>query len=140
MNTPVSVHLIVALEWLLGGLTGFYCLMFLVFGLYGLFHLNFLRLLSSIGVAIVMGATAAATFLVGTGLRQGRRWAWISSSCIGIVVMMLGWYIFHEGMHGAGPDDGFGLIVGPFFVICALLGIVLLVLPQTRRYCGHQRT
>lgn len=136
MNTPFSVHMIVALEWLLGGLTGFYCLMFLVFGLYGLFHLDFMRSLSSVGVAMVMGAIAIAAFLVGAGLRRGRRWAWIASWCLGIIVMLFGWFSFHEGRYGAGPDSGLGLIVGPFLVICALLEIVLLVLPQTRRHCG----
>jgi Na+/proline symporter len=127
--------MIVALEWLLGGLTGLYCLMFVVFGFYGLFHLNFPRVFSSMGIAIVMAAIAAAAFFGGTGLRRGRRWAWITSWCIGIVVMLFGWHTIHEGLYGAGPDGGFGLIIGPVLVLCALLGIVLLVLPQTRRYC-----
>jgi hypothetical protein len=135
MNTPFSVHMIVALEWLLSALIGFYSLMFFVFGFYGLIHLNFLRMFTSIGVAVLMGAVAAGSLIVGRGLREGRRWAWIASWCYGIFVMLCGWYSFHEGLHGNSPDAYFGLIVGPFLVVCALIGIVLLVLPQTRRHC-----
>jgi len=43
MKPPLSVHLIVALEWLLCTAVGFYSLMFFVFGFYGLIHLNVSR-------------------------------------------------------------------------------------------------
>jgi len=133
MKPPFSVHLIVALEWLLGGLLGFYCLMFVVFGIYGLLHLNFSRVFSSVSAAIAIAAIAAASFWAGVGLRHGHRWAWIISWSIGIAVILFGWFAFHEGLRETGHN--FGLIVGPFLVVCALTGIVLLVLPQTRRHC-----
>ena len=140
MKPPLSVHLIVALEWLLCTAVGFYSLMFFVFGFYGLIHLNVSRMFSSLGVAIVMGAIAAGSFVAGRGLREGRRWAWIASWCIGIFVMLCGWYSFHEGLYGNSPDASFGLIVGPALVLCALLGIVLLVLPGTRQHCDPTKS
>ena len=46
-----------------------------------------------------------------------------------------GWTIYellYAKVHSA--DDYFGIIVGPFLMLCALIGFILLVLPQTRRY------
>jgi hypothetical protein len=135
MKTPFSVRVIVALEWLLCGLMGFYSLMFAVFGIYGLIHLDFARVLSSMSVAMLMAAIATGAFFAGSRLRRGERRAWIASWCVGIMVMSFGWFALREGLHRAGHDNYFGLIVGPVLVAAALLGIVLLVLPQTRLYC-----
>ena len=136
MKTPFSVHIVVALEWILGCLLGFCCLMFLVYGFYGIIHLDLMRILTSFGIAILVGATAWASFVIGSGLRDGRGWAWKASLCIGIFVIFLGaWTIydlFHVTVHG--PDDGYALTFWLFLMTCALLGMVLLLLPPVREY------
>jgi hypothetical protein len=136
MNTPFSVHLVVALEWIFGSLVGFCCLMFLVDGFYGIIHFNLTRILTSFGIAILVGAIAWASFATGSGLRDGRGWAWRASWGIGIFAMFFGaWTIydlFHAKVHG--PDDGYALIFWLFLMICVLFGMVLLLLPPTREY------
>ena len=136
MNTPFSVHIVVTLEWIFGSLVGFCCLMFLVYGFYGIIHLNLMRILTSFGIAILVGAIAWASFATGSGLRHGRGWAWRASWGIGIFVMFFGAWtsydLFRAKVHG--PDDGYALIFWLFLMICALMGMVLLALPQTRQY------
>jgi len=136
MNAPFSVNIIAALEWLLGCFTGLYCLMFLFVGFHGISHLNLRQTLSAIGIALVMAVITLSAFITGQWLRRGRILAWKASWCFGALVLMVGvWAIyepFYAKVHAA--DDYFGLIFGPFLILCALGGMVLLLLPQTRRY------
>ena len=136
MKAPFTVNLVVALEWILGCLLGFYSLMFLVFGFYGLLHFDLRRILTSLGVAILMGALAAAVFITGRSFRHGRKWAWRASWAIGILVAWFGWVGLSDALwppQKPGPDNEFGIIAGPFIMLCALVGSFLLALPQTRR-------
>jgi hypothetical protein len=116
---------------------GFYSLMFLVFGFYGLLHFNLPRILTSLGVTILMGALAAAVFVTGRSFQHGRKWAWRASWAIGISVASLGWVALSDALRPPqrpSADNYFGVIYGPLIMLFALFGFILLVLPQTRRY------
>jgi hypothetical protein len=136
MNTPFPVNIIAALEWILGCFRGFYCLMFLFVGFYDASHVNFRQTLSVIGIALIMGAITVSAFITGQSLRSGAVLAWKASWCFGALLMLVGvWAIYdplYAKVHSA--DDYFGLIFGPFLILCALGGMVLLVLPETRRH------
>ena len=136
MKAPFGVHMVVALGWLFGSLVGFVALMFLVFGFYGATHFNLARTLTSFGDAAPMAAIAWACFVVGSGLRDGKSWAWKVSWGIGALVVLFGAWILYQAlyakMHSA--DDYFLPIVGAFLIACALLGAILLLLRQTRDY------
>jgi ABC-type transport system involved in cytochrome c biogenesis permease subunit len=136
MNTPFSVHIVVALEWLFGILVGFFALMFLVFGFYGIIHFNPARILTSFGVAALMAAITWLSFAAGQGLRDGKSWAWRVSWGIEALVVLFGAWTIYEPLYAKAhsADDYFGLIVGPFLIVCALLGMILLLLRQTRDY------
>ena len=114
--------------------------MFLVFGFYGALHLDVSRTISSLGAALLMGALTVALLLIGQALRSGSRWAWNTSWGVGAVVMLFGGWIiidpFYAKVHSA--DDYFGIIIGPFLMLCALIGFVLLAVPQTRRHFTNQ--
>lgn len=140
MNTPFSVHIVTAMEWILGFWTGIYCLMFFVFGFYGALHLDVSRTISSLGVAVLMGALTVALLLIGQALRSGRRWAWKASWGVGAVVMLFGGWVVIDPHYAKvhSTDDYFGIIVGPFLMLCALLGFVLIAVPQTRRHFTDQ--
>jgi ATP/ADP translocase len=110
--------------------------MFLVFGFYGILPFNLSRILTSLGVARLMTAIGGGIFLIGRALRDGNKWAWNVSWGIGALVMFFGGWTIYESLYAKvrSADDYFGIIVGPFLMLCALIGFVLLVLPQTRRY------
>ena len=136
MKTPLSVHIVVFLEWAFGCLFGFYSLMLLVFGFYGLIHLNFMRTLTSFGWAVLIGALSGVLFVTGLRLREGVSWAWKASWVIGAFVLLFGAWTIYEALYAKvhSPDDYFGLVFGPILIGCALLGMILLLLPQTREY------
>ena len=139
MNTPVSVHIVVALEWILGCFTGIYCLMFLLVALSGL-HVSLTERLLTVGLAIVMAAITVTAFLTGQSLRNGRKWAWHTSWAIGTFVMLFGGWSLYDLFYGKvhGPDDYFALIMGPLLILYGLAWMILLLLPQTRRYLDER--
>jgi hypothetical protein len=134
---PFSVMFVVVCEWGLGALIGLSSLMFFVYGFYGLIHASMLRFLDSAGIAALIGAVAAGCFYTGSRLWHGRRWAWRVSWGIGALVGLLGWMALREALWPSRPqsaDGYFGLVVGPVLLLFALVGLVMLALPQTRRF------
>ena len=134
---PFSVTFVATCEWLLVALAGFYSLMFVVFGFYGLIHAAIGRFVGSFGVAILMGAIATGCFRTGSALWRGRRWAWNVSWGIGVLTAIAGWMALHRALWPSPPysaDKYFGLICGPVLLLAALVGFVMLILPQTRRF------
>jgi len=126
MKAPFTVNLVVALEWILGCLLGFYSLMFLVFGFYGLLHFDLRRILTSLGVAILMGALAAAVFITGRSFRHGRKWAWRASWAIGILVAWFGWVGFLTRFgHRRNPGLIMNLESSPGRSLCCARWLVL---------------
>lgn len=135
MKPPFTVRFIASCEWLLGGLLAFYCLMFLVFGFYGLIHGAFLRLFSSLGSAALMAAGAAGSFYTGGALVRGRRWAWIVSWGIGIAVAGFGCFLIWVGLDRSPNYKGHGpLLAGMVMLSVAALGLLFFILPRTIRF------
>lgn len=135
MKPPFGVRFIAVCEWLLGGLLAFYCLMFLVFGFYGLLHGAFIRLLSSLGNTALMAASAAGCFYTGAALVRGRRWAWIVSWGIGIAIAGFGCFVIWAWQDRSPNYKGHGqLLAGIAMLPVAALGFVSLVLPRTTRF------
>jgi hypothetical protein len=134
---PFSVMFVVVCEWGLGALIGFSSLMFFVYGFYGLLHASMLRFLDSVGIALLIGALAAGCFYTGSALWNGRRWAWRVSWGIGALIGLLGWAVLREVLWPSQPssaDGYFGLASGPILLLFAVVGFVMLALPQMRRF------
>jgi hypothetical protein len=134
---PFSVMFVVVCEWGLGALIGFCSLMYFVYGFYGLLHASMLRFLDSVGIALLIGMLAAGCFYTGSELRRGRLWAWRVSWGIGALIGLLGWAVLRKTLWLSQPQraDGYlGLLSGPVLLLLAVVGLVMLALPQMRRF------
>ena len=84
----------------------------------------------------------AVCLISGVGLLYRRRWAWFASLVLGLSIFGAGVSFIVASMRRnfyAQDERTFLLGTGAYFVVPSLCGLVLLFLPDTRRYVLNKR-
>ena len=95
--------------------------------------------LANVGSPVLLMTICLVT---GVGLLYRRRWAWFVSLFLGLATLASGVFFMVVSMRHnfyARDEREFLLATGAYFVVPSLCGLVLLFLPDTRRYVLNKR-
>jgi hypothetical protein len=93
----------------------------------------------SVGIPVLLMTICLVT---GVGLMFRRRWAWFASLGLGLATLGMGVFFMAASMRHnfyVRDEREFLLGTGAYFVVPSLCGLVLLFLPDTRRYVLNKR-
>jgi hypothetical protein len=130
-----SIGYVVLCEWLIGILV--------IIGLIPLWIEAVRNQNDSKGVdAMILSIFVTVCIASGYGLIRKRRWGWFMSLMLGLAVAVFGssgiWSAFEDTPYSR-MEGGFLFGTGMLFLVPSMVGIILLNLPQTRRFVfrGH---
>ncbi len=130
----VSAVLLIAFGCFLGLYVPFYAALFIVSIVHGSRVHGHSDNVSSLIVSVVAGTLTYLCFRAAAALRQSRRWAAYVAMGFGLLLLLFSAVFIYDCFHPErqGLDEGFAILIVPFFIAAGLWWCIYLNLPQVR--------